>query len=104
LVEFDPTEKGEDRIHWFRSESVRAVNGLPKPFVTSPLSVLVDITSDAGNYLQKKFSSMIDINENFGSSNTFTEEKVSYEYNEEGLPTRISSNGFDITLRYKRYK
>jgi hypothetical protein len=80
---------------------IRTINGLPKIFVGDDFSFFLSTTPAIGNHTIMKYYANVRLNENYGVFDTY---KNSYEYNEEGLPTKMHFDGFTIIFKYRKYK
>jgi hypothetical protein len=80
---------------------IRAINGLPKGFGGEEYSFFFYATNAPGNYTQTKYYGFTGLNDNFTA---FSTTKYTYEYNEEGLPTRMYADDYATTFKYRKYK
>jgi hypothetical protein len=80
---------------------IRTINGLPTTFGGEEFSFFYYATNAPGNYVQARHYNFTGLNENF---NAFRTTKHTYQYNEEGLPTRMNADDYTTIFKYRKYK
>ena len=77
---------------------LRTVNGLPVTFGSDFDNPLF---SSPNNYLSEKYYTPVNIDQSFGTPEF---RNATYEYNDEGLPTKMSDSGWIVNFEYQKYK
>jgi len=77
---------------------IKAVNGLPSP---DDNNVGEFSSSSPNNYVIEAAYDQIDIDQPFGQPRFYN---YTYEYNEEGLPVKITEIPWIVTFEYEKYK
>lgn len=79
---------------------IKAVNGLPMTtdFDNNFHSYS---TTSPNNFASSKYYTQVNINDPFGSPQIVT---LTYEYNDEGLPTKMQSGPWTVIYEYAKYK
>jgi hypothetical protein len=75
---------------------ISAVNGLPRTFNHGG-----SWSFSLNNYIDRNYHTPVDINQPFSPA-SYTSN--SYQYNEEGLPTKMFSGPWTVTFEYEKYK
>lgn len=79
---------------------IKAINGLPITFIWDN-SYNAYSSSSPNNYLNENYYTPVDLNQPFGQANYNVN---SFQYNDEGLPIKLSSGSWTITFEYEKYK
>ncbi len=80
---------------------MRAINGLPMTYKWDSFNLHYDCSVSPNNMGRVEHFWDVDTNKEYEPPTT---SDFSYDYNEEGLPTRIQSGGSTVTLEYQKYK
>lgn len=79
---------------------IKAVNGLPSTFVWDN-NYHSYSSSSPNNFIAENYYSPVNMDQPFGSPIYFN---YSYEYNNEGLPTKMKYGPWLVTFEYEKYK
>jgi hypothetical protein len=79
---------------------IKAVNGLPLTFVWDN-NYHSYSSSSPNNFLVENYYTPVNMDQPFGSPNLIN---YSYEYNAEGLPTKMRYGSWLVTFEYEKYR
>jgi hypothetical protein len=98
-----PQKKSKTEYSNFDSKVnfTKAVNGLPANAAWDDFTIGTYSSSSPNNFGFQQHYWDVDIDKDFGAP---TSDNYSYEYNEEGLPTKMYYAGWTVVFEYRKYK
>lgn len=98
-----PQKKSKTEYSNFDSKVnfIKAVNGLPVSYTWDCFNIGSYSSSSPQNFGFQQHYWDVDIDKEFGAPSSTTN---SYEYNQEGLPTKMYYAGWTVTFEYQKYR